>query len=198
MENKSNNTLDMKTFPSDKLIPVWTSKNDWSETVMTNVGTGVILYENKYAEISTGNKVTLLVPQTEYWLDASKPVSRQSEHVKKCLFDDFALQVLFHGELETLNRKLGAYTEKNHLSGEKFLELQKSEMEIFYNRRKKLLCDLDSVESLVAFIQSQLSDGGIDKASAYLSWCGICGVYAQEEQFDYLAYDLNSCSIRKS
>lgn len=196
MDGKSNNSLNIKDFKESSLIPAFTTKEDYSEFMITNFGSGIPLWKNDYAEKSK-DRILLLIPPESYFLDAGLPLSKQNEYIKKCLFDDYALQVLFHKELDVLNKKLGNYTEAHKLSGEDFLTLQKKEMGIFYNRRRKLLCDLDSVQSLVEFIRQQINGKEIQKASAFLSWCGICGVFFKAEQFDYLLFDPSSHSVEK-
>lgn len=196
MEQKSNNCLTISNLKPDDLIPVSTSKQDYSELMITDIGTGIPLWKNSYAEKKEQN-VLLLVPSEKYYLDAALPVSKQNEYIKKCLFDNYAIQVLFHKELDLLNKKLGDFTQSNNLSGDQFLSLQKKEMNVFYNRRRKVLCDLDSVYSLVEFIKQQLNDKDIQKVSSYLSWCGICGISFSGEEFDYLLFDPAAHSIRK-
>lgn len=136
------------------------------------------------------------VPKDKYLYDAEKPLADQDDYIKNCLFDSYALQILFQFEFKKLNDELGKQIKEENITDTKtFLDKNFSD---FYEKKKAILLEIKDGKELIDFVAAQTAKNDKDIASAYISWAGIYGIKTTnpEYPFEYLIFNFKEhCNI---
>lgn len=130
----------------------------------------------------------ITIPSKDFLLDMAKPVSEQSSVLQNNLFSNEALAFLFNSESRDMDKRVKEYI--SDIQPDRQLQTYNDEMKVFYDRKIKLLKDLDSGLSLMNFIVEHTVKKDIEIASGYLDRFGILGsLYTDEKGERVIIYN---------
>ena len=201
MEEKSNYYKNVLQLDDEgELQELFSPFNYIHDKLRTELGTGVGLFKTLPEALKHGDRneqfsniqygvMGVEIPKDKYFYDAEKPLNEQNEYIKTCLFDSYALQILFQFEFRKLNAELEK--EFNEKGANDFKTILDSKYNEFYEIKKNILLEIKTGKELIDFIARQTAKNDKDIASAYLCWTGIYGIKTNNNEypFEYLLFD---------
>lgn len=203
MEEKSRFYKDvLQLHEENELQELFSPFNYIHDKISSNLGTGTGLFKSLPDALRHGDRnenfsniqygvMGVEVPKDKYFYDAKKPLCDQNKYIQDCLFDSYALEVLFQFEFNRLKNKI---TWK--IAEDKIVDTKKYRDEAFkkfYEEKKKKLFQIKSGEELINFVAMQTGKNDKVLASTFLCWSGIYGMRTSnpEAPFEYLLFDFS-------
>ena len=118
MEEKSRYYKDvLQLHEENELQELFSPFNYIHDKISTNLGTGTGLFKSLSNALRHGDRneyfsniqygvMGVEVPEDKYFYDAEKPLCDQNKYIQDCLFDSYALEVLFQFEFNRLKNKI--------------------------------------------------------------------------------------------
>ena len=173
-----------------KMEKAFIAANKYIVKEISREGAGVLVSYDEEIEKSETKRVNNLytknvwfdieIPERGYFLVMDKPLEMQSGIIRENLLSPNAISFLFYGESQEMNRRVEEYI--SDLPQDKKLETYNTEMADFYERKRKILLDLDSGLSLMNLITEHTKAKDIELSSAFLNKFGILGSLYKDEK----------------
>lgn len=125
----------------------------------------------------------ILIPDKDFYLDLTKPISEQSEILQNGIFNQENLSILFKNDVEKLKEKIDELL-IDIPESENFLAIVNSELHEFFEAKRNFLCKFENCEELINFINKLNRTHSPEQTTAFLYRCGVKGVLYEDSTGD--------------